>query len=105
MHLELKQVIDCSRITTAACSDNVVDALGQGDDFKLRADGVNDVVHGSITIAHDAPPYPHIIRVEIYETDVAPELVEHGRKSTLARPAVFPTEQVIKGRLTKWAKI
>jgi hypothetical protein len=71
-HCTFEQVIDCSAITSSACSDSLLDALGHCADFKLRADGENDVVHGSVTIIHNSPPIPHEVTVELYDTDEEP---------------------------------
>jgi len=104
MHVVHNKIIDCSAMPASECSDRLLTALGHGVGFKLKADTPNDIVHGSVTIAHNLPPEAHEITVEIYEVDEAPTvLMVHGRmegrESTLKRPAVIPTEQVIKDRI------
>ena len=104
MHVIHRKVIDCSAITAAACSDLHLAALLHGPAFKLKADTPDDTVHGSVTIAHNAPPEPHEIIVEIYEKDEAPtvRLVNGrlaGRESTLKRPTPMPTARTIRARL------
>tara|TARA_R110002051_G_scaffold121577_1_gene194715 strand:- start:24 stop:311 length:288 start_codon:yes stop_codon:yes gene_type:complete len=91
-------------MTPSECSDACLAALQHGLDFALRADAPTDTVHGTVSIVHNDPPEPHIITVDVYETDEAPtatmlhgELV--GRKSTLKRPDPMPTEQTIIDRL------
>ena len=90
------RLIDCSGMTAAACSDLFLVALGHGINFKLRADLPTDVVHGSVTIAHNDPPVPHEIYVEIYDQDNLPT---RGRRSRLRRPDIMPSEGEIKSRL------
>ena len=90
-----------------ACSDMVLDALGHGPTFKLKADTPDDTVHGSVTIAHNLPPEPHKISVEVYEDANLPALtmingVTQGRRSTLQRPAIMPTAKKIRDRLNAW---
>jgi len=102
MHVELTQIIDCSGIGSGECTERALTALGNSPEFNLRARSEDATVHGSITIVHDSPPEPHLISVEIYEANVSAEPEDGGRKSTLARPTIFPTERQINDRLTKW---
>jgi hypothetical protein len=71
-HCTFDQVIDCSTITSTECSNRLLVALGHGADFKLRANNVNDVVHGSVSIVHNSPPEAHEITVEMYDADEEP---------------------------------
>jgi len=105
MNVELKQIIDCSGIGSGVCTEIALNALGNSPEFNLTAKSEDDTVHGSITIVHDLPPELHLISVEIYEENLAAEPQDGGRKTSLARPAVFPTQQEIKDRLTKWVKM
>ena len=104
MHTIHNTVIDCSAISAMECSEAILVALEHGTGFLLKTNTPTDIVHGSVSIVHTDPPEPHIITVDVYETDEAPtatmvhgELV--GRKSTLKRPDPMPTEQAIKDRI------
>jgi hypothetical protein len=104
MHVIHNKVIDCSAMTAAECSDQMLVELQHGTDFKLRADTGTDTLHGSVTIVHNVPPEPHEITVEIYEVDDLPEVrmvhgVIEGRSSTLKRPTIMPTQAEINQRL------
>ena len=97
-------MIDCNSITDEACSDLCLSALGQSTDFNLKAELPTDTLHGSVSIIHNDLPLPHVVIVEVYEEDEAPtNLTSHGittgRQSTLARPAVMPTEQDLINKL------
>ena len=96
MHVIHNKVIDCSAMTAAECSDQMLVELQHGTDFKLRADTPDDTVHGSVSIVHNTPPEPHEIIVEIYDEDDAPT---EGHRSTLKRPGSMPTEAAIRARL------
>jgi len=81
-----------------------VEELGHGPYFKLRADHADDTVHGAVTIAHRLPPEAHEIYIEVYEVDESPatEIIHgevFGRRSTLKRPIIMPTEADIQNRL------
>ena len=97
MHVTHLIVIDCSGMTSEACSDLLLLKLQHGPAFKLRTDNPTDTVHGSLTIAHNLPPEAHAIIVEVYEQD-SPS-VPGGRRSTLKRPAAMPTAAEIRRRL------
>ena len=96
MHILHHKVIDCSSMTPVACSDLLLVKLLHGPTFKLRADMPTDTVHGSVTIAHNTPPNPHEIIVEIYEVDEPPA---PNHPSTLKRPAPMTSEDAIRARL------
>lgn len=107
MHVVHTKIVDCLAMTAEECSDQCLVALGHGPGFKLRADTPDDVVHGAVTIAHNFPPEPHEISVDVYEQDDLPNtrLVHgrlEGRRSTLKRPAVMPTARAIRDRLNAW---
>ena len=89
-------MIDCTSITGEACSDNCISALGHGTDFNLKASSPTDTLHGSVSIIHNDLPLPHLVIVEVYEVDESPTDL---RQSTLARPAVMPTEQDLINKL------
>ena len=89
-------MIDCNSITDEACSDLCLSALGQSTDFNLKAELPTDTLHGSVSIIHNDLPLPHLVIVEVYEADEAPTDL---RQSTLARPAVMPTEQDLINKL------
>jgi len=100
-----ERIIDCSLVTPAECSDRCLVALKHGPAFTLRADSNDAKVHGSVTISHNEPPTAHTITVEVYEISDAPVVVDGrpvGRETTLARPAVMPTAQTIRGLLNAW---
>lgn len=94
-HCTFDQVIDCSEITPAVCSDRLVVALGHGDDLKLKADRESDVVHGSVTIIHNLPPEPHEVTVDMYDADEEP-CAEH--LTTFRRPDSMPATADLKQR-------
>lgn len=71
-HSTFEQVIDCSGMTAAACSDNLLKALGHCETLKLKATHPGDIVHGSVSIVHNLPPLTHEVTVEIYGTDEEP---------------------------------
>ena len=98
MNVVHKILLDCSAMPAAECSDTFLAALEHGPAFKLKADLPSDTVHGSITVDHNSPPEAHEIIVEVYESDVAP--VE-GRESSLKRPAVIPTSNILRTRLER----
>ena len=89
-------MIDCTGITGEECNDNCITSLGHGTDFKLKASSPTDTLHGSVSIIHNDLPLPHVVIVEVYEEDEAPTDL---RQSTLARPAVMPTEQDLINKL------
>ena len=96
--------IDCTSMTGEECSDLCLTALGHGTDFKLKASSPTDTLHGSVSIIHNDSLLPHIFSIEVYETNEAPTAVTShgitmGRQSTLARPAVMPTEQDLINKL------
>ena len=96
--------IDCTSMTGEECSDLCLTALGHGTDFKLKASSPTDTLHGSVSIIHNDSLLPHIFSIEVYETNEAPTSVTShgitmGRQSTLARPAVMPTEQDLINKL------
>ena len=104
MNVQYQKVIDCTAIELSVCSDSLLEALGHDTDFNLRADAVDDTLHGSVTILHNDPPTAHEIAVNVYDADEASTAVlVHGawvgRQSTLRRPDPMPTEQAIKDRL------
>ena len=104
MQIQHEVLLDCSGTTSEACSDACLAVLGHGPDFKLQADTPDDIVHGSVTIAHNDPPVPHEIMVEIYEADELPTVTvvhgrQEGRRTTLQRPATIPSAQAIKTSL------
>lgn len=90
------RIIACT--SAVACSDTFLTKLGHGPTLTLKATLPTDIVHGSITIAHNQPPLAHEITVEIYD---AVELPNAAHQSTLAKPAVIPTEAAIKANLDK----
>ena len=97
-------MIDSSSMTYEQISDSCLEALGHSEDFKLKASSPTDTLHGSVSIIHNDLPLPHVVIVEVYEEDEAPtSLTSHGittgRQSTLARPAVMPTEQDLINKL------
>ena len=97
-------MINCTGIAGEECNDNCITSLGHGTDFKLKALLPTDTLHGSVSIIHNDSPLPHIFSIEVYETDEAPTAVTShgittGRQSTLARPAVMPTEQDLINKL------
>tara|TARA_B110000977_G_C10861043_1_gene409781 strand:+ start:425 stop:751 length:327 start_codon:yes stop_codon:yes gene_type:complete len=97
-------MINCTGITGEECNDNCITSLGHGTDFNLKAELPTDTLHGSVSIIHNDLPLPHVVIVEVYEEDEAPtNLTSHGittgRQSTLARPAVMPTEQDLINKL------
>ena len=97
-------MIDCTSMTGEECSDLCLTALGHGTDFNLKASSLTDTLHGSVSIIHNDSPLPHIFSIEVYETNEAPTAVTShgitmGRQSTLARPAVMPTEQDLINKL------
>jgi len=94
------QVIDCSEITPSACSDRLLIAIGHGIDFKLRADGENDIVHGSVAIKHDSPPAQHEVTVNLYDADEDPC---EGHQTTFRRPDNMPsTSELIQRAHDGW---
>ena len=99
MKITYTKVIDCSAITAAECSDKCLVALGHSQTFKLKADTPDDVLHGSVSIVHNVPPLPHVIEIECYEQDKLPTIKLDGRRSTLKRPVVMPTENELKAKL------
>ena len=101
MILELKRIIDCLGIGPEECTKHALTALGDNPAFNLSAKSEADTVHGSVTIVHNLPPEAHIIRIEVYGTDLAAELETGGRKSTIARPEVFPSKQTIINSISK----
>jgi hypothetical protein len=94
-HCTFDHVIDCSGIDPSACSDSLLDALGHGDDLKLRADVENDVVHGSVTIIHNPPPIPHEVTVNLYDTDEEPG---EGHQTTFRCSDNMPSTSELKQR-------
>jgi hypothetical protein len=101
MIVELKKIIDCLGIGSEECTKKALTALGDNAGFNLSAKSENDTVNGSVTIVHDAPPLHHLITVEIYEVFSRPDPNPGGRKSTLARPEVFPSKQTIVNSISK----
>lgn len=104
MKITHEVMIDCTSMTGEACSDLCLAALGHGADFNLIAASRTDTLHGSVSIIHNDSPLPHIFYIEVYEADEAPTAVTShgvtsGRESTLARPAVMPTEQDLINKL------
>ena len=89
-------MIDSSSMTYEQISDSCLEALGHSEDFKLKASSPTDTLHGSVSIIHNDLPLPHVVIVEVYEEDEAPTDL---RQSTLARPAVMPTEQDLINKL------
>ena len=107
MNVQYQKVIDCTAIELSACSDSLLEALGHDTDFNLRADAVDDTLHGSVTILHNDPPTAHEIAVNVYDADEAPTAVlVHGvwvgRRSTLRRPDPMPSEHTITDRIDAW---
>lgn len=97
MQIEHQLRIDCSAITPEACSNAILAKLGHSLSFNLKAAVPTDTVHGAVSILHALPPDLHTIIVEVYETTQAPM---KDRPSTLARPAILPTEAEIRRKLT-----
>ena len=89
-------MIDCTSMTGEECSDLCLTALGHDTGFNLKSSSRTDTLHGSVSIIHNDAPLPHIFTVEVYEEDEAPTDL---RQSTLARPAVMPTEQDLINKL------
>ena len=98
MRIMYSRVIDCSGMTPAECSDLFLVAIEHGPFLSFRADTPSSVVHGAITIAHNNPPTPHEVWVDVYENDQSPI---GGRRSTLKRPVPMPTEQAILDLLAR----
>jgi hypothetical protein len=94
-HCTFEQVIDCSAIESSACSDRLLDALGHGVDFKLRADNEDDTVHGFVTVLHNSPPEPHEVIVDMYDADEEP-CAEH--KTTFRCPDSMPSTADLQQR-------
>ena len=101
MQVKLTKMLDCTEIGSGECTERVLTALGNSPELNLTAKSANDTVHGSITIVHNLLPDLHLISVEVYEANLAAEPRDGGRKSTLARPEVFPTKQTIVDSITK----
>jgi|TARA_R110000751_G_scaffold273048_1_gene373741 hypothetical protein len=98
------KIINCSAITAEECSDNILAALGHGAAFKLKADTPDDTVHGSVCVTHHEHPTPHTIEIEVYEQDSFPSTLivrgkPEGRRSTLKRPEVMPTQTSLQEKL------
>jgi len=89
-------MIDSSSMNHEQISDSCLEALGHSEDFKLKASSPTDTLHGSVSIIHNDLPLPHLVIVEVYEVDESPTDL---RQSTLARPAVMPTEQDLINKL------
>jgi len=89
-------MIDSSSMNREQISDSCLEALGHSEDFKLKASSPTDTLHGSVSIIHNDLPLPHLVIVEVYEVDESPTDL---RQSTLARPAVMPTEQDLINKL------
>jgi hypothetical protein len=101
-HSTFDQVIDCSGITAAECSDSLLDALGHCDALKLKADHGADIVHGSVSIVHNSPPLAHEVTVEIYDADEDPN---ENHDTIMRRPEPTPGTAELKQRATrKWLK-
>jgi len=96
MKITHEVMIDCTSMTNEACSDLCLAALGHGADFNIKCTLPTDTLHGSVSIIHNDSPVPHIFSIEVYEDGEAPN---GGRESTLARPAVMPTEQDLINKL------
>ena len=96
MRIVHRKVIDCSGMDSSTCSDLLLAKLQHGPNFKLRPDFPVDTVHGSVTIAHNLPPDAHEITIDIYDAD-EPPTADH--RSTLRRPAVMPSQAMIRDRL------
>jgi len=101
-HCTFNQVIDCSGVTAAECTDSLLDALGHSDDLKLKANHDSDIVHGSVSIVHNSPPVAHEVTVEIYDADEGP----NENHATMVRcPEHIPGATELRQRANRnWLK-
>jgi len=101
-HSTFQQVIDCSGIAAAECSDRLLDALGHCDDLKLKANHDADTVHGSVSVVHNSPPLAHEVTVAIYDADEDPN---ESHTTMLRCPEHIPGVVELKQRANrKWLK-
>ena len=75
------------------CSNSIIEKL-QPLGLKLRADNPTDTVNGFVSIDHN--PNHHIIRIEIYTENEAPN---NQHSSTLEKPITIPNENQINSLL------